>query len=148
MGTKTLAYTGVDGNESAAKALFAAPAVGREAGLLGVIKYLALVQASGDGTQWKVRFYEGYTAVPKSQFIAAVTLPVVAGAFDDGAGIAVASMPTAAPPFDTRIGNFAAGWTSASVSKAGLTVYVTVEQLANGGATADALGLRIITARR
>ena len=77
-----------------------------------------------------------------------MTLPVVAGSFDDGAGTAASSSPTTPPPFDTRIANFAGGWTSSSVSKAGLTVYVTDEQLANGGATKDAINLRIITGRR
>lgn len=148
MTTKTLAFTGVDGTESSAKALITAPSVGRSAGRWGVIKYLAMVQASGDGTQWKIRFYEGFTATPKSQYITSVTLPVVAGSFDDGAGTAASSAATTPAPFDTRIANFANGWTDADTSKAGLTVYVTVEQLANGGATNDAINLRIITGRR
>ena len=143
----SLTFTGVSGSESTAQLLADHSRNGAQAGRDAAIRQAYLKQVSGDGTQWRVRLYRGWTASKTAQFITAIDLPRTAGDFGDGADEDT-SVPETPPITSTRYGTWPAGWTDASSPRAGLGIYATVEQLANGGATADEVDITITTGRR
>jgi len=143
----TATITGITGSESAGTVMITAPAADKHAGRRGVIKKVRVKQNSGDGTQWAVRFYAGTTASKKLEVCSKVTTPTVAGTFANGSDEDVGQPD---PPiwFSTMFSDLPDGWTDVSTPAAGLTLYATVEQLANGGATADSLDVSITVTRR
>lgn len=126
-------YTGVSASESTPQ-LVPGTTERRHA-----IEATYLAHTSGDGTQWRVRYYRGYTASKRAEYIGSVDLPSVAGTWYDADGDE--DHQVAAPPLivDLTYPGFPGGWTDADTPKTGLGLYCSVDQLANGGATDDAL---------
>tara|TARA_Y100000310_G_scaffold245085_1_gene249999 strand:+ start:118 stop:567 length:450 start_codon:yes stop_codon:yes gene_type:complete len=148
MSRPSIAFTTIDSTESAGTLLVNTAKGNRQAGKVGFIRDVHLRQISGDGTQWRFRFYQGTTASPRETFLTYVDLPAVAGTFDNADGDEATSVPDSAKEFSTRFPDYSAGWTDEDTPIAGLGIYVSADQLANGGATKDAVTLTVTINRR
>lgn len=150
MSVHSVTITGIAaaGTETAGAAIITAPATAdRHMGRHGVISKIRVKQNSGDGTQWAIRLYAAWTAAPKTQIVTKITTPSVAGTFANGSDEDV-GQPDPPAMFSTMFSDFADGWTDTDTPKAGLTLFATAAQLANGGATADSLTVEITVKRR
>jgi len=140
-------FTAIDGTQSTGSVVVLVEDFGRGSGLAGVISAAELKYTSGDGDQWRIRYFMGTTATPKAEFLTYVDLPTTAATYGDGAD-EDSSAPETAYPFDMTYHQFPAGWTDSDTPIAGLGLYATAEQLSNTGVTADAFTLRTVTKRR
>jgi len=126
MSTHQVLFEDVTNSEATAQKLIGSD----DFGVWGVIKNAYIQRTAGTGTQFKVRYYLGFTGTLTDRFLTACTLPSVA---DDWEGTNEAT-ESADPPFayDTRLNSYAAGWTGGA-PRAGLGVYITVERLDAAG---------------
>jgi len=99
----------------------------------GVISKVGIERTSAtSGTQWKVRYFQGWTADPDSLCILEVTIPATANVFDHGAQ--ANSKPVSGPvEYALSYDDFPAGWTDATTPKAGLGLWHSVQQVAGSG---------------
>lgn len=98
----------------------------------GVISKVGIERTSAtSGTRWKVRYFQGWTADPDALCILEVTIPVTANVFDHGAQ--ANSKPKNPVEYALSYADFPAGWTSATVPKAGLGLWHSVQQDSGSG---------------
>jgi len=149
MARNSIAFTSISGTESTAELLIDHDNLGsRQSGAHGFIRDAHVLQVSGDGTQWRFRFYQGWTADPDAQYLTYVDLPATDNDFQNADGDEATSVPDTPKGFSTRYPDYAAGWTDEDTPKAGLGIYVSAEQLNNGGATVDAVTFTATNTRR
>lgn len=150
MGTYRTTFANVTRTEATAQALYiVASGDGRNAGRDGVIKHCGILKSSGDGTQWVVRYYRGYTGALTDEFLGNCTLPTTAGTFGNADGDE--DVLAADPPLDmsTKYGDYPAGWTDRDTPRAGLGIYVAIARTApNNDTNPDGIIVRTKTARR
>jgi hypothetical protein len=148
MARNSIAFTSISSTESAGTILINTAKGNRQAGKVGYIRDVHLRQISGDGTQWRFRFYQGTTASPRDTFLTYVDLPSVDDTFDNADDDEATSVPDSPKEFATRYLDYGAGWTDEDTPIAGLGIYVSADQINNNGATNDAVTLTVTTTRR
>jgi len=110
------------------------PASGRGGrGKSGAISKVGIERTSAtSGTQWRIRYFLGWTADPDRLCILSVDIPAAADVFDHG--VQSSSKPAAgAVEFSTDYNSFADGWTTTTTPKAGLGLWHSLQQIGGSG---------------